>query len=221
MIGNQMVPGSDYNDVDCTRWREAISAEADGERAEIDGRLVAAHVARCPECRSYAESARLLPPRKVPDLADSVSKLHAAADRARHPDLVRVALAAIAVQSIVFAFPLFVLGEEHDAAPHAARHLGAFGVAYGVALLVVVIRPARARSILPMALVLAGAQIIAAIVDLTSGHIPALGEVRHLPQVISVVLIWLLAVPSRRGDGSLARSAPPRLGIVDGRRRAG
>jgi predicted anti-sigma-YlaC factor YlaD len=213
---------SDCNDVDCTRWREAISAEADGERAEIDGRLVAAHISRCAACRSYAESARLPLARTAPDLADSISKLHAAADRARHPGLLRVALAAIAVQSIVFAFPSFVLGEEHDAAPHAARHLGAFGVAYGVALFVVVVRPARARSILPMALVLAGAQIIAAIVDLTSGHIPAFGEIRHLPQVISVVLIWLLAVPSRRGDGSLATSVePPRPGIVDGRRRAG
>jgi predicted anti-sigma-YlaC factor YlaD len=213
---------SDCNDVDCTRWREAISAEADGERAEIDSRLVAAHIARCAACRSYAESVRLAQPRTVPDLADSISKLHAAADRARHPGLLRVTLAVIAVQSVIFAFPSFVFGEEHAAAPHSARHLGAFGIAYGVALLVVVVRPARARSILPMALVLAGAQIIAAIVDLTSGHIPALGEVRHLPQVISVVLIWLLAVPSRRGDGSLARSAePPRLGIIDGRRRAG
>ncbi len=134
----------------------------------------------------------------------------------------RLALAAVAAQSIVYAFPSFVLGEEHDAAPHAARHLGAFGVAYGVALLVVVVRPARARSILPMALVLAGAQIIAAIVDLVSGHIPALGEARHLPQVISVLLIWLLAVPSTNGDGSRVKSTElPRLGIVGGRRRAG
>ena len=105
-------------------------------------------------------------------------------------------LAVVAVQVIAFALPALVLGEEQDAATHSARHLGAFGVAYGVALLVVVMRPARARSILPVALVLAGAQVLGAIVDLTSGRIPLSNEARHLPQIISVFLIWFLAVPS-------------------------
>jgi hypothetical protein len=36
------------------------------------------------------------------------------------------------------------------------------------------------------------------------------------------LLIWLLVVPTRRGEGSQATSVqPPRLGIVDGDRRAG
>jgi hypothetical protein len=107
-------------------------------------------------------------------------------------------------------------------ATHAARHLGAFGVAYGVALFVVVARPARARSILPVALVLAGAQVLGAIVDLATGKIPLVGEVRHLPQVISVFLIWFLAVPSTRREDPVAEPAgPPRLKIVDGKRQAG
>ena len=115
-----------------------------------------------------------------------------------------------------------ILGEEHGVATHAARHLGAFGVAYGVALFVVVARPARARSILPVALVLAGAQVLGAIVDLATGRIPLVGEVRHLPQIISVFLIWFLAVRStRHGDAVAEPTGPPRLKIVDGKRQAG
>ena len=132
------------------------------------------------------------------DLPNKISKLNAAADRAAHWSILRIVLAVVAVQVIVFALPALVLGREQDVATHSARHLGAFGVSYGVALLVVVARPARARSILPVALVLAGAQVIAALVDLANGRIPLVGEARHVPQIISVFLIWFLAVPSTR-----------------------
>ena len=50
-------------------------------------------------------------------------------------------------------------------------------------------------------MVLAGAQVIAAVVDLASGRIPLVGEAQHLPQIISVFLIWFLAVPSTRNHG--------------------
>ena len=199
--------------MDCFRWREALSAMADGETAGLDQRLVAAHVARCPGCQSYQQMLQSTPTLlriaepAVPDLSKPITKLTAAADRAANWSILRIVLAVVAVQVIAFALPALVLGEEQDTATHAARHLGAFGVAYGVALLVVVARPARARSILPVALVLAGAQALAAIVDLATGSIPLVGEVRHLPQVASVFLIWFLAVPSkRRGDSKAAVS---------------
>ncbi len=220
---------SDWKSMDCSRWREALSAMADGEASEIDERLVAAHVARCPGCRSYKEMVESSPnmvslseSADMPDLSKTISKLNAAADRAAHWSILRIILAVVAVQVMAFALPALVLGEEQDTATHSARHLGAFGVAYGVALLVVVVRPARARSILPVALVLAGAQVIAAVVDLATGRIPLVGEARHLPQIVSVFLIWLLAVPlTRRGGAKAAPTDPPRLEIIDGKRRAG
>ena len=225
------MPENDWNDMDCSRWRDALSAMADGEPAGIDERLVAAHVARCPGCRAYSEMLRstanvvsLPAPQADPlDLSKRISRLNAAADRAAHWSVLRIVLAVVAVQVIAFALPALVLGEEQDTATHAARHLGAFGVAYGVALMVVVIRPARARSILPLALVLAGAQVIAAVVDLASGRIPIVGEAQHLPQIISVFLIWLLAVPSPRRGRAKSRvdDRATRLEIVDGGRRAG
>ncbi len=204
---------------------------ADGEPVEIDERLVAAHLAHCPECRSYGEAIASGPKgmsptdssTAMPDLSKPISRLNAAADRAAHWSILRILLAVVAVQVIAFALPALVLGEEQDTATHAARHLGAFGVAYGVALLVVVVRPAHARSILPVALVLAGAQVIAAIVDLAGGRIPLVSEAQHLPQVISVVLIWLLAVPStRRADPTAERTRRSRhLEMVEGNRRPG
>jgi predicted anti-sigma-YlaC factor YlaD len=220
---------SDWNNMDCSRWRDALSAIADGEQAEIDERLVAAHVARCADCRAYKEMiesspsiARIAPSAEMPDMAKTISKLTAAADRAAHWSILRIVLAVVAVQVIAFALPALLLGEEHGVATHAARHLGAFGVAYGVALMVVVVRPARARSILPVALVLAGSQVLGAVVDLATGRIPLVGEAQHLPQIISVFLIWFLAVPStRHGEATAQPTDRPHLEIVDRKRRAG
>ena len=223
------MPANDWNDMDCSRWRDALSALADGESADIDERLVAAHVARCPSCQSYQESiesaprlARIALQPDMPDLSGPISRLNAAADRAAHWSILRIVLAVVAVQVVAFALPALILGEEQGVATHSARHLGAFGVAYGVALMVVVVRPARARSILPVALVLAGAQVLGAIVDLATGRIPLVGETRHLPQIISVFLIWFLAVPTSRGGRTKAKpTGLPRLEIVDRERRAG
>lgn len=38
------MPPSDWNDMECSVWRDALSAIADGEQSKIDERLVAAHV---------------------------------------------------------------------------------------------------------------------------------------------------------------------------------
>jgi predicted anti-sigma-YlaC factor YlaD len=202
---------------------------ADGESADIDERLVAAHVARCPGCQAYKEMietspsfARIDVAAEMPDMSKSISKLNAAADRAAQWSILRIVLAIVAVQVIAFALPALLLGEENGIATHSARHLGAFGVAYGVALMVVVVRPARARSILPVAMVLAGAQVLGAIVDLATGRIPLVGEARHLPQIISVFLIWWLAVPTERRRRTKPKPGDrPRLKLVDDERRAG
>ena len=76
--------------------------------------------------------------------------------------------------------------------------------------------------VLTVALVLAGAQVLGAIVDLATGRIPLVTETRHIPQVISVFLIWFLAVPSgSRPDESSNPAGPRRLKVIDGERRAG
>jgi predicted anti-sigma-YlaC factor YlaD len=209
----------------CTRWREAISAIADGEEPGIDARLVQTHVDRCPGCRAYRDEidalrrpARVRPAPMMPDLSRRVVKLNAIADRASAWGVARLLLAVVAIEIAVLSLPALVLGADADASTHEARHLGAFGVAYAMALGVVVIRPARARSILPVAAVLAFAMSITAVVDIAQGRVPLVGETLHLPEIVSVLLVWLLAASPRRdravADGRDGRGAPA-LRLVD------
>jgi predicted anti-sigma-YlaC factor YlaD len=203
----------------CARWEEAISAVADGEDPGIDDRLLASHLDRCASCRAFADFAgadrgrwRVRPAEAMPDLAPRVTKWAAVADRASRWSVVRAVLAVVAVEIIAFSLPALVLGDEDRTSAHSARHLGAFTVAYGVGLLVVVARPARARTMLPVAAVLAGALVITAVIDLVNGDVPLLGETQHLPEVLSVVLVWLLAVPSPRRAARQAR--PPAVAAL-------
>ena len=81
-----------------------------------------------------------------------------------------------------------------------------------MALLLVVIRPARARAIFPVTLVLAGALLITAVLDVVEGHVPLVDETAHLPELLSVPLVWLLARPlpdpRRADDGRQSRRHP-------------
>lgn len=198
----------------------------DGEDPEIDGRLVEAHVRRCAGCQEFRHAAeharravRVQPAPSMPDLSRRVSKLAEIADRASAWSLVRAALAVVAIEILVLSVPSLLAS---GGAVHDTRHLGAFTAAYGVGLLVVVARPARARTMLPVAGVLATALVITAAVDLADGRIPLVGEVLHVPEVLSVLLVWLLASPGRRPrawrtlDPATVR---PTLTAVDGRDR--
>ncbi len=208
----------------------------DGEDAGIEPRLVQAHLARCASCRDFealAETTRvslIRPAPQMPDVSRRVVRLNAISDRASRWGIARAALAVVALEIVAFSAKPLLLGEETDAFSHEARHLGAFTLAYAVGLLVVVARPARARTMLPVATVLAGALFITAVIDLVNGKVPLIDETSHLPELLSVVLIWLLAVPSPRraaaADGARgahgARGAPMLRAVTDSepRRRA-
>lgn len=189
--------------MDCAQWQEAVSARADGEDPGIDERLLAAHLARCAACSGFATAVdgsrrrlSLHVAEPMPDLSRRVAKANALLDRAGKWSIVRALLVVVAAEIAITAGPALLLGRgETDA--HDARHLGAFSIAYAVALLVVAVRPARARTVLPVAAMLAGALMVTAIVDIASGTIPLVNETSHLPELISVVLVWMLSMPAR------------------------
>lgn len=224
--GNRTGSTGDLSRMQCTQWHEAISARADGEEPGVDARLLDAHLAHCTECQSYAAAVegsrrRLLiqPVPAMPDLSRHVAKSNAVLDRAGRWSIVRILLAAVAVEIIVLSVPSLVLGDGEEGA-HDARHLGAFSLAYAVALLVVVVRPARARTVLPVAAVLAGALLVTAVVDLATGAVPIVNEALHVPELLSVALIWLLAVPGpRRRPEAVADPFGLRLVSDDGKPR--
>jgi hypothetical protein len=150
----------------------------------------------------------------MPDLSRRVVRTNAVADRRSRWVVLRALLAVVAASIAVLALPPLLLGHDHSGAGHEARHVGAFSVAYAVALLLVVVRPARARSILPVAAVLAGALLVTAAIDVVDGKIPLVEESAHLPELVSVVLVWALARPFGASEPSaavLARGAPLRL----------
>ena len=186
--------------MNCDAWRTAISARADGEDPGVEERLLDAHLAGCATCRSFAAaidgSRRRLSVQTAPEMPDvsrRVSKLAAMADRASRWSIVRALLVVVAIEVIVLSVPSLFDSDNHD-----ARHLGAFSIAYGVSLLVVVVRPARARTVLPVAMVLAGALLITALIDLGRGVVPLTEEATHLPELISVLLVWMLTMPTPR-----------------------
>lgn len=217
-------PATSMHMASCERWLEAVSALADGEDPGIDARLVEAHVVRCSYCRTLRDRLGQLPGRQepgvaapTPDLSRRIVALNAIADRASRWVIVRWLLAATAVLIIGMSFRSLAAAEAAIGSGHSLRHLGAFTLAYGVALLLVVARPARARTVLPVAATLALALAISGVVDIVDGQVPLSNEaLLHLPEILSVALVWLLAMPSlRRDDPVERRHETPSLQVVD------
>jgi len=176
---------------------------ADGEDPQVDPELVAHHLTKCPSCRrldhdirQLRRTTRVRPAPVMADISSRVVKANRVEDPRSRWVALRGLLVVVALQIVVLAAPALFLGDEAGAAPHDARHLGAFSIAYAVGLLVVAIRPARARTMLPVAQVLGLAIVISAVVDIADGSIAAASEIGHIPEVLSVAIVWLLAVPA-------------------------
>ena len=212
--------------MECGPWMEAISARADGEASSIDERLVDAHLASCSRCRAFADDIHAVARVASIDVAAPLTDVSArvvrsarAADRRSVWWVLRLALGVVAVQVVVLSAPSLLFGHAEGSDEHTARHLGSFAVAYAIGLLVVALRPAKARGMLPLAAALAGCLAVTAVLDVADGRTPAVAEVRHLPEVIGLVLVWLLAapkrLPGRPASGSGSRL--PALSVVDDR----
>ncbi|MCU1395603.1 MAG: hypothetical protein JWM34_4031 [Ilumatobacteraceae bacterium] len=208
----------------CDPWLEAISARADGEAAGIDDRLLDNHLATCASCRAFAENVHRLRRAAVdvavpmPDLAGRIVKAVRLEDRNSVWWVLRLGLGVVAVQVFVLSAPALFLGHSSGSDAHAARHLGSFAVAYAIGLLVVALRPAKARGMLPLAAALAGCLAITAVIDVIEGRVPAVTEIHHLPEIVGLILVWVLAMPKRMPSGASSvgkRGRPlPRLRAV-------
>jgi predicted anti-sigma-YlaC factor YlaD len=213
----------------CERWMDAISARADGEEPAIDDRLLDAHLASCASCRAFADNvprlrrASLDVAEPMEDLSGRVVKAVRLADRNSVWWVLRLGLGIVAVQVLVLSTPALLLGHSAGSDRHAARHLGSFAVAYAIGLLVVALRPAKARGMLPLAAALAGCLGVTAVIDIAQGRTPAVTEFHHIPEVCGLILVWLLALPKRMPRSRPARALPhlrdvTREGVRDDRR---
>lgn len=189
----------------CDRFRDAISARADGEDRSLTDDEIEEHLARCASCRSFDTATRRMRRQlavydagTVPDVSHDVVKRTASADRRRTVPVIRWLLGVVAVLLVVQSVPEFLSDEAHS---HSARHVGAFTLAYAVGLLVVVVRPARARTMLHVAIVLVGALAATTVIDVARGNVPLVDESAHVLELASAVFLWILTRPGRDRDG--------------------
>jgi hypothetical protein len=69
-----------------------------------------------------------------------------------------------------------------------------------------------------VSIVLAAALSITAVIDLARGVVPLTDEATHIPELISVLLVWLLTVPrgrrDRRAAGDERAAGTPTLRVL-------
>lgn len=204
--------GGDYRDMDCDAYRDAISAELDGEDPGMPVERLAQHLSTCPACGAFAEGAttlhrstRLRAAEPVPDLVGAVLARVDTPQRSR-PEWARYALFAVALSQLILAIPLVLFGRDLGASVHIARELGSWDVALAVGLLYAAWKPEKANGLLPFAAALAGAMAVTAVLDIVSGRQSVLSESHHLLELVGLALLVILARPTwrrpHRHDGS-------------------
>jgi predicted anti-sigma-YlaC factor YlaD len=209
----------------CEDVRVAMSARLDGEEPGLAAEEIDGHLAGCADCTTWLAAAERLP-RPVltaPDLtgrimaavaADPVIAADAARRRAaeeahgRH-QVLRFAVAAAAVVQLALALPTLVGAFlSSELGPHAGREMASFDIAVAVGFLAVAYRPARARALVPVAIVLAACLAITSGVDIVRGVAGFGHEIGHLVAVIQAGLLWAL---SRTGTGAVGGVPRPRV----------
>ena len=195
----------------CDQWREAISSHSDGHEGDVSRTELDDHIAQCNDCATYSEFVYRLKRRglteatPIADVSQQVVKTVQLKEGRGLWTTSRAVLAACAFEIIFFSV------RDLFSASHDARHLGAFSSAIGIAFLMVALRPTRARMMMPVTIILGLTLALGAVFDVVGGQVPLLTEARHIPEIISVVMIWMLAKPVRNADPI---SATPSRGWV-------
>lgn len=195
----------------CRAVREALSAMADGEDATLTSENVRAHLTRCPDCARWWRRAhridRLLGVGVVPggpDLADAVLARVRLPHRGRWRAHLRIALVVVALFQVTIG-----LADMFDVAGmpmrvHTAHEEAAFGVAFGVAMLMVAWNSRRASSEIPVLATFVALLAVTSVTDLVDGQVTWARLATHVPVVVGLVLAVALAryppaFPERHG----------------------
>ena len=192
----------------------AISADLDGEETDVAPATLEQHLAGCASCRAFQGDAlalrRELRVRAAPAVPDLTSRVMFALAReqtepAASRQGLRLGLAVIALVQLGLSLPALLLGSDAGIPVHQARHLGSFGVALAVGLLVAAWRPHRIDGLLPLATALVVCLIGSAIADVATGHATAVSEIPHVVEILGLVGLWLLHRAQRWPEEESAR----------------
>jgi predicted anti-sigma-YlaC factor YlaD len=205
--------------VGCDQYREALSAELDGEATGVPEEALAGHLGDCPACREWfgraariTRLARVATAVPVPDLVPAVLAALPApgAGRRRLFAAARAALVAVALLQALLAWSGALTGQDDMVSGHVAREVGAWNLALAVAFLAAATRPRTADALVAPVGVFVAVLSISAISDAFAGDL-ALGRLLgHL--LVGSGLALLVTVgrvaPPQPQPGSPDRSRP-------------
>jgi predicted anti-sigma-YlaC factor YlaD len=187
---------------DCPWW-EQVSASADGELTEPERAAADAHAAACLKCAGSLKATALLRSALRPAPAASTSlpagieptRLNGQERRWLSGRWARRLLLVAAIVIVAEAIPAYVRGEGLSAESHAARHLAAWQIGFGVGLFVAAWLSRMSHAMLALAATFATLTVIATAIDLVGGHSGPLAESVHLVELIGIFLLWRLTPP--------------------------
>jgi len=207
----------------CTQTRIAISALIDGEDPGIPADQARAHLAVCPACQAWQESAEEVTRAvrvqsvEVPDLTERVLAAVAAdptigpaRDDAAHGrrQVLRLALAVSAVAQLIVGLPMLFAGSGESL--HVSREMASFDVAIAVGYLFAAWRPARAAALVPIAVALSVCLLVTSTLDVANNGVLVAHEIGHLLAVFQAGLLWALGRAGTPPNRAPAAGGPVR-----------
>lgn len=190
--------------MDCDQTREWLSAQLDDESSSASDQAVSRHLATCPTCRQWADSASRLHRQTSVRLATSVPDLSepilAATSRDRRltdmASMARLGLAVVAAVQLLTALAV-MWAADPGVSVHIARELGSWNLALAVGFAVAAFRPIRARGMLTLLAVVVGCLCATSLLDMIQGYADPRGEMVHVLEIAGVGLVFVLARPPR------------------------
>jgi predicted anti-sigma-YlaC factor YlaD len=205
--------------VGCDQYREALSAELDGEPPGVPEEALSTHLSCCPDCRDWFGRAarvtrlvRLAPADRIPDLAPGVlAALPASSpDRRRVFAGARAALVVVAFLQTLLAWSGALAGQDDMATGHVAHEVGAWNLALAVAFLMVASRPRAADALVAPVAVFVTVLAVVAASDAAADDLVLGRLLGHL--LVGTGLVLLITI---------GRTAPPQPGTPDWSRPRG
>ncbi len=185
----------------CERF-ETVSAAIDGELPEPERQRALDHATNCPTCSTALTMAADLQHAAVLRSADhdqpagfDPAALTAQEQRWMGGRWARRLLVVAALIIVLEAIPAYVTGRGLSAESHAARHLGAWQIGFGVGLLVAALFSRMSHAMLALAVTFAVLTVGATIIDIVGGHSGTWVESVHLVELVGVFLLWRLTPP--------------------------
>lgn len=184
----------------CPQW-EQVSAALDGELPADASHTALRHAARCPNCRTALDT--VVAP--TPNIAVTTPMPSFVSDNVTAQERrwltgrwTRWLLLTAAVVIVAEAVPVYIRGDGLDAQTHAARHLAAWQIGFGVGLFVAAWVSRMSHAMLALASSFAVLSATATVINLAYGHSGPLAETVHLIELIAVFLLWRITPPHLR-----------------------